>query len=340
MKKVSIVGTTSWGTTLAMVLAHNGLHVVLLARTSDEAILLERDKENKRMLPGYYFPENILVTASKDEALADSSMVVVAVPSKSLRDNVRSLSNHVASDSMIVSATKGLEKGSAKRMSQIMEEELSEDLHAKICVLSGPNLANEIASGKPASTVIASEDEEVAIQAQNLFMSTNFRVYTSDDLVGVELGGSLKNIIALGAGISDGLSYGDNGKAAFITRGLVEITRLGVAAGAQPMTFAGLAGLGDLIATCGSPLSRNRYVGEQLAYGRHLDQVLSSMGSVAEGVDTTAAAMLLAANLGVDMPLIDAIHRVLFDGLDPRKVVGELMTRAPSTEWRGIKDLQ
>ena len=222
-------------------------------------------------------------------------------------------------------------------MSEILEEELPEALHAGICVLSGPNLAKEIVEGKPASTVVASRDESNAVKAQEIFMSSMFRVYTNTDVVGVELGGSLKNIIALGAGVCDGFGYGDNGKAAFVTRGLVEITRLGVAAGANPLTFAGLAGLGDLTATCASPLSRNRHVGEQLAAGKRLPEILSSMGNVAEGVDTTVGALQLASRLGVDMPITQAISDVLFNGVDPRQAVAALMGRAPQPEWAGIR---
>ena len=264
-------------------------------------------------------------------------MVVLVVPSRSLRENIRGLLPHLNHDSILLSATKGLEKGTANRMSQVMEEELPEAFHSRISVLSGPNLAKEIAQGLPASTVIASRDEAVALKAQGLFMSPTFRVYTNTDVVGVELGGALKNIIALGGGISDGLGYGDNGKAAFITRGLVEITRLGVAAGANPLTFAGLAGLGDLVATCSSPLSRNRYVGEQLASGRGLEEILSSMKNVAEGVDTTICALELASRLKVDMPLTQAISTVLFQGMDPRQAVIGLMGRAPRPEWSGIQ---
>lgn len=335
--KVSVIGTTSWGTTLAMVLARNGSNVMLLARTQEEAAALESDRENLRLLPGFPFPPGMHATASVEEALSVADMVVIVVPSRSIRENIRGLLPHLDHRSILLSATKGLEKTSANRMSQVMEEELPQAFHSRIGVLSGPNLAKEIAQGMPASTVIASRDESVALRAQELFMSPIFRVYTNTDVVGVELGGALKNIIALGAGISDGLSYGDNGKAAFITRGLVEITRLGVAAGANPLTFAGLAGLGDLVATCSSPLSRNRYVGEQLASGRKLEEILAAMKNVAEGVDTTVGALQLASRLNVDMPLTRALSTVLFQGMDARQAVMGLMSRAPRPEWSGIQ---
>ena len=331
-----VIGTTSWGTTLATMLANNGAEVKLWARTREEAEDLESARENKRRLPGYHFPSNIRVTSSREEA-AGVDMVVIAVPSQTLRENVRGFAPFLSQPCLVLSATKGLEKDSTKRMSEILEEELPEALHAGICVLSGPNLAKEIIEGKPASTVVASRDESNAVKAQEMFMSSMFRVYTNTDVVGVELGGSLKNIIALGAGVCDGFGYGDNGKAAFVTRGLVEITRLGVAAGANPLTFAGLAGLGDLTATCASPLSRNRYVGEQLAAGKRLPEILSYMGNVAEGVDTTVGALQLASRLGVDMPITQAISDVLFNGVDPRQAVAALMGRAPQPEWAGIR---
>ena len=337
MTKVSVVGTTSWGTTLAIIMARNGLDVLLWARTREEASALEDARENQRLLPEASFPPSMHVTASGGKATDGADMIVLAVPSRSFRENVRGLLPFLDSPCVIMSATKGLEKESAKRMSQILEEELPEAYHSGICVLSGPNLSREVVQGRPASTVVASRDEGVAVQAQGVLMSSTFRVYTNTDVVGVELGGALKNIIALGAGISDGLRYGDNGKAAFITRGLAEIARLGVAAGANPLTFAGLAGLGDLTATCSSPLSRNRYVGEQLAAGRSLEEVLSSMKNVAEGVDTTTAALKLASRLGVDMPITETTYRVLFQGLNPRQAVLELMGRAPRPEWLGVQ---
>ncbi|MQF48363.1 NAD(P)-dependent glycerol-3-phosphate dehydrogenase [SAR202 cluster bacterium AC-647-N09_OGT_505m] len=337
MAKVSVIGTTSWGTTLAMMLARKGAEVRLWARTQEETLALDSARENQRLLPGFPFPPGIHVTSSVVEATTGADVIILVVPSRSLRENVRGLLPHLDSRSIILSATKGLENESAKRMSEVMEEELSEAFHSRISVLSGPNLAKEIAQGLPASTVVASQDEEVAMRVQELFMSSTFRVYTNTDVVGVELGGALKNIIAIGAGISDGLGYGNNGKAAFITRGLVEITRLGVSAGANPLTFAGLAGLGDLVTTCYSPLSRNRYLGEQLAAGRSLEGILSSMSNIAEGVDTTLGALKLASDLNVDMPLTQAISTVLFQGMDPRQAVIGLMDRAPRPEWSGIQ---
>lgn len=333
---VGVVGTTSWGTTLAILMARQGHRVTLWARTGEEAERLHRDRENKRLLPGFPFPPDLWVTASAPEALEKADLVVFAVPSKSLRSNVQQVAGALHQRTVIVSASKGLEVSTGLRMSQVLQQELPARLRRRICVLSGPNLSVEIARGLPASTAVASEDPKLALMAQAALMTPLFRVYTSQDVIGVELAGALKNIIALGAGIGDGLGYGSNSKAAFITRGLTEITRLGVAAGASPLTFAGLAGMGDLIATANSPLSRNHYVGEQIATGRPLQEVLASMQNVAEGVDTTAAAVKMARELSVEMPITQVTYRVLFQGLDPRQAVAELMGRAPQPEWAGV----
>ena len=332
MAKVGIVGTTTWGTTLGLILARRGIDVCLWARTEEEASTLRRQGENRRLLSGFPFPPSLEVLASGEEAFGNSDMVILAVPSRSFRDNLRLVRPFLHPPSTLISATKGLELSTSRRMSQVMEEELPEGLHSAVGVLSGPNLAREIAQGKPSSTVIASRNLDAAQEAQALMTSEVFRVYTNDDVVGVELGGTLKNIIALGAGICDGLGYGDNSKAAFATRGLAEITRLGVAAGANPLTFAGLAGLGDLVATCASPLSRNHYVGEQLAQGRKLEEIRSTMKNVAEGVDTTVAALKMAKDLDVEMPIAEATYKVLFEEMDTRQAVSELMGRAPRSE--------
>jgi glycerol-3-phosphate dehydrogenase (NAD(P)+) len=276
------------------------------------------------------------VSSDPDDALQSVSLVVLVVPANSLRENTRRVRDHIPARTVVLSAAKGLEMDSGKRMSQVLGDELPPGLHGGICALSGPNLAMEIVQGKYASTVVASRDREAASLAQRLLMSPTFRVYTSSDVVGVELGGALKNIIALGAGMADGMEAGDNGKAAFITRGLAEMTRLGVACGANPLTFAGLAGLGDLVATCASRLSRNRFVGEQIALGRPLEDVLASMQNVAEGVYTTGAALSMAKRLDVEMPIAEAIHKVLSEGMDPRAAIAGLMVRPPKAEWEDV----
>ena len=331
--KTAVVGATTWGTTLAIVMAGEGRPVFLLTRTKAERDSLEASGENARFLPGVVFPPSLRVTDSPSEALAGTTMVVLTVPSDRLRQNARRIANHVPPGTVVVSATKGLELPLAMRMSQVLAQELPVGARSGICALSGPNLAKEIVQGKPATTVVASRSQWAAEQAQEALLSSRFRVYTSDDLVGVELGGALKNIVALGAGICDGLDVGENAKAAFITRGLAEIARLGEAAGAHPLTFAGLAGVGDVIATCASRLSRNRYVGEQLGLGRSWPEIRASMDNVAEGVNATGAALKLAEQLGVEMPIAETTYRVLHEGLSPREAAVELMKRPVGSEY-------
>ena len=325
-----VVGATTWGTTLAMVMAAEGRRVTLLTRNPKECAALATAGENSRFLPGVKFPATMRVS-SETGVLAESTLAVIAVPSDRLRENARRIASHLAPGTVVVNATKGLELPTALRMSQVLAEELPPGL--EICSLSGPNLAKEIAQGKPASTVVASESQEAAERAQAALLSPRFRVYTSSDLTGVELAGSLKNIVALGAGICDGLEVGENAKAAFIARGLAEIARLGVAAGAQPLTFAGLAGVGDVIATCASRLSRNRHVGEQLGLGRSWPDIRESMDNVAEGVNATEGALKIAAELGVEMPIAETTYRVLHEGLSPREAATELMERPVGGEW-------
>ena len=326
-----VVGATTWGTTLAMVMAAEGRRVTLLTRNEAERTALESAGENSRFLPGMRFPETLRVSCEAQD-LGESTLVVVAVPSDRLRDNARRIAGHLAPGTVVVNATKGLELPTALRMSQVLAEELLSVPGLEICSLSGPNLAKEIAQGKPASTVVASESQEAAERAQAALLSPRFRVYTSGDLTGVELAGSLKNIVALGAGICDGLGVGENAKAAFIARALAEIARLGMAAGAQPLTFAGLAGVGDVVATCASRLSRNRYVGEQLGLGRAWPDIRESMDNVAEGVNATEAALKMAAELEVEMPIAETTYRVLYEGLAPMEAATELMERPVGSE--------
>lgn len=334
--KIAVIGTTRWGTTLAVLLASKGLEVSLWARTEEEARRLSSARQNADFLPGVLFPDGLSVTSSMADALRGATLVILAVPSQRMRANVELLKGHLRESTLILSAAKGLELSTLKRMSCVIADELDPCFHLSICVLSGPNLSKEIVAGQPAASVVASNNLAAAQRAQALLMMPNFRVYTNSDVIGVELGGALKNIVALGAGMGDGLGYGDNAKAAFIIRGLAEITRLGVAAGANPLTFAGLAGAGDLIATCYSPLSRNRFVGEQLAKGRPLREILASMEGVAEGVDTTKAALQMAQELGVEMPITGRTHKVLFEGLDLRQAVAELMGRRAKPEMAGM----
>jgi len=341
-EKVAVVGTTSWGTTLALLLRSKGLQVFLLARTATEAQDLAQRRENAR-LPGVPIPAELPITADGEEALRGAVLIILAVPSQTMRQNLRQIApalegrTAVRPNTLLLSAAKGLELGSGKRMSEVIQEEMANgDAAIPIGALSGPNFALEIAQGQPASTVVACRDPAAVRRAQSLLMTPSFRVYTSEDMVGVEMGGALKNIVAIGAGLADGLGYGANAKAAFVTRGLAEIARLGVAGGANPLTFQGLSGLGDLIATCYSPLSRNRYVGQELARGRPLAEVLAGMGHVAEGVSATEAALELARRLGVEMPIATKAREVLFEGLDPRRAAAQLLGREPKDEMADL----
>ncbi len=332
MAQVGVAGTTTWGTTLAIIAGRAGVDVSLWARTQAEADEIRRAGENRRLLPGIELPPGVNVTASPGEALRGAELVVIAVPSQTMRANARAVREAIAPSTVVVSATKGLEIDSGKRMSEVLAVELPQ-VRESLCALSGPNLAGEIVAGKPTSTVVASASQDAADRVQAVLTSPLFRVYTNSDIVGVELAGALKNIVALGAGVCDGLDIGDNAKATFVTRGIAEIARLGVAAGADLMTFAGLAGIGDVIATCSSTLSRNHHVGVELARGRPLAEIVGSMTQVAEGVDTTRAALRLAASLGVEMPITQVTHDVLFEGLEIRQAIADLMGREPVSEW-------
>jgi len=336
MPSIAIIGTTSWGKTLGVVLARNGLAVRLWARTEQEAAELRNGGSNST-LPAGAFPPRLSVTSSLSEALAEVDAVILVVPSQTMRQNIRLVKGHLKGSMLIVSAAKVLETGSNKRMSQVIAEEVDQQFWPNICVLSGPNLSREVLHDLPAATVVAAESEAVAEAARQLLTAPNFCVYTNTDVIGVELGGALKNIIALGAGMVDGLGYGDNAKAAFITRGLTEMAALGVALGANPLTLSGLSGLGDLIATCASPLSRNHYVGVELTKGRSLKEITDSMAGVAEGVSTTVAVWNLAQRLGLEMPITEKIYQILYLGLDPRQIMIELLGNGGRHELAGRK---
>ncbi|MEC8891153.1 MAG: NAD(P)H-dependent glycerol-3-phosphate dehydrogenase [Chloroflexota bacterium] len=332
MTNLGIIGTTTWGTTLAIINAREGRRSTLLARSSDEAHLLIEDGENRRFVPGISFPEGVSITDSPDQALSDADIVIFAVPSSTLRENARQVAASINPHSVVISAVKGLETGSGKRMTQVLLEELSGVGAARICALSGPNLAGEIVQGKPSSTVVASISELSCKKSQVALNSSHLRVYTNSDLIGVEIAGALKNVTAIAVGISDGLGYGNNAKASLITRGLAEISRLGSSLGAEKMTFSGLAGMGDLIATCSSSLSRNNKVGRMLAEGKTLTNIEKSMDNIAEGIGTTKAVTSMAERLGIHMPLAQSVHNVLFEGMSPRAAVAALMDRTPTSE--------
>jgi glycerol-3-phosphate dehydrogenase (NAD(P)+) len=325
-----VVGGGAWGTTLAMVAARAGSPVTLVVRSEEDARVLREKHRHPRSLRGVEFPESIAVSTDAS-VVSDADAVILAIPTQRLRAGVTELAS-LLRGKIVISAAKGIEVGTLMLPTAIVADSLGDDPATPICALSGPNLAMEIAQGKPGTTVIASADPEAAAKVQNGLMGPAFRVYTSVDVVGVEMGGALKNIIAIGAGIGDGMNAGDNAKAAFMTRGIAEMSRLGIAHGAEALTFAGLSGIGDLIATCSSGLSRNHQVGVGLASGKPLAEVLSAMSEVAEGVDTTRAAIELAHRSGVEMPIAEQMHEVLFKGKSPVDAVRDLMVREPRME--------
>jgi len=327
MRKIAVIGTTGWGTTLGILVAEKGIEVVILARTEEEAVRLNTVRENIAHLPGIPFPETMRVSASATDSLTGTDLAILGVPSQTMRQNVRLIRPHLDPSTLLLSISKGVEIETITRMSEVITEELGPDSSARIATLSGPNFAKEVNQHLPTATVIASKNTEAASKIQQVMSTPVFRAYVNEDIVGVELAGALKNVVALAVGMSDGLGYGDNSRAALLTRGLAEIIRLGVAAGANPLTFGGLAGIGDLVATCTSQLSRNRFVGQELAKRRPLGEILSSMSGIAEGIDTTVAARRMALHLNVEMPITEQVYQVLFEGLEVKQAVPALMQR-------------
>ncbi len=340
--RVCVVGATSWGCTLAIQLDRAGTQVGVLCRTTAEAEQLASQREHRRLLPGITLPEPVrFLAAPQDAGPQDAGpwdAIIFAVPAQRFRENLRAVLPALGRPPPpLVSASKGLETGTERRMSEVIQEELAAAAtSAPVAAISGPNIAREVALAQPATTVVAGDDAALTARLRDMLMSPTFRVYTNPDLVGVELGGALKNVVAIGVGIGDTLNAGANARAAFLTRGLTEMARLGVALGASPLTFAGLACLGDLIATAVSPHSRNRYVGEQLGRGQTLAEILAGMVHVAEGIETTRAAHHLARRVGIDMPIVDGIYQVLFAGGRPSDVIHGLMTRHAQDELEGL----
>ncbi len=323
MQKIAVIGTTSWGITLAMLMQSKGCDVRLWARTQREATKIR--KKGTDRFPDITIPAELKITSQMEEAMDDTTAVILAVPSSTMRENISRVAAYLTKSTIIISAAKGLEIGSNKRMSEVIAEEINPRFHGNICALSGPQLASEIIHCRPAASVVAATDKNTTAKAQKILTCENFCVFTNTDIIGVELGGSLKNILALGAGIIDGLGYGDNAKAAYITRGLTEITALGMALGGNPLTFSGLAGMGDVITTCASPLSRNHYVGVELATGKRLADILESMHQVAEGVNTTLVAHNIAQQLGLEMPITEKIYQILYENADPAQAALDVM---------------
>jgi glycerol-3-phosphate dehydrogenase (NAD(P)+) len=332
--QIGVIGAGAWGTTLAVMLAAGERPVSLWAHTAEAAEELASERENRRYLPGVTLPPNVRV-ATEDGFLAEPHRAyLLAVPSAHLRPTLQRLANTLDANASLLSLVKGIEADSHLRMSEVIAQELP---GRPVAVLSGPNMAREIAAGKPAGAVVASTDAALAVDMAGLLASERFRVYTNPDLVGVELSGALKNVVALAAGMVDGLRFGDSAKAGIMTRGLAEMTRLGVAAGAHPLTFAGLAGVGDLIATCMSPLSRNRRAGELIGSGLSLADASAQIAGVAEGVTTVHGALALAAAHGVEMPIAEQVAAVVHHGRPPMAAVAELMNREPKDELAGAR---
>ena len=332
MKKVTVLGAGSWGTALSIVLADNGYKVRLWGNKIEQIQEINEKHTNEMYLPGVYLSEKIKGYESLTDAMEEVDTVLLVVPTKAIRIVMQEVKRRATRPITFVHASKGIEPQSFKRISEIIEEEMPKELIESIVVLSGPSHAEEVSERLPTTITAASSYLEGAEKVQEMFMNTNFRVYTNRDIIGVELGGALKNIIALGAGISDGLGYGDNARAALIARGLTEITRLGCMMGANPMTFTGLTGVGDLIVTCTSIHSRNWKAGNLLGKGYKLEEVLKNMGMVVEGVRTAEAAYQLAKKMNIEMPITNAIYNVLFNGRDAKAEVDKLMGRTGKGE--------
>ncbi len=323
--RITVLGSGAMATACSILLAENpSQKVVLWGRNPDHARDFEATRENRRLLPGVRLPDSVRVTADIDRAVAQADVFVAAIPSKYLREALGRFAGKIAADRPVVSVIKGLENGTLLRPSEVIADVLGSRHVATLC---GPSHAEEIARRLPASVVAASDDAQLVRDVQRMFNTERFRVYTNTDILGVELAGALKNVIAIAAGICDGQEFGDNAKSALVTRGLVEMTRFGVALGAEPATFSGLAGIGDLMTTCFSRHSRNRAVGERLGRGETLDSILASVESVAEGVTTTRSVHDLAAKKGIDMPITAEVYAVLFENKSPEEATASLMLR-------------
>ncbi|MFB6273265.1 MAG: NAD(P)H-dependent glycerol-3-phosphate dehydrogenase [Salinibacter sp.] len=332
MSSITLFGAGSWGTALSVHLASAGRDVVLWARRPEVAEEIRRTSHNPTYLPELLIPSSVMITTDLEAAARASDLWGMAVPSQNLRARAEALRPYAHEEIRMVALSKGIENDTLLTMSQVLDGVFEHVPRTRIGALYGPSHAEEVAEGRPTAIVAAAPDQEEARHFQNVFMTERLRVYLNTDVLGVEIGGSAKNVLAIAAGIADGVSYGDNAKAALVTRGLAEIRRLGEAMGADPRTFAGLSGIGDLVATCMSRHSRNRYVGEQISSNKSLDEVLDEMEMVAEGVRTTRSVYNLAQRHGVEMPITEAVHAILFDNKSPRKMVKRLMTRSAKHE--------
>ena len=327
--KIAVIGSGSWGCAAAILLANNGNDVYLWSWQQAETDRLNADRENKEVLPGQKFPDSITCSHDMELCVKDAGLIVTVAPSPATRTTAKQLAPFVKEGQVLVNLSKGLEDATLMRLSEVYESEIPQ---ANVAVMSGPSHAEEVSMGLPTTNVVAAKDSETAEYIQSIFMSETFRVYTSDDMIGVELGGALKNVIALCAGICAGIGYGDNTKAALMTRGIAEIKRLGIAMGAKAETFAGLSGIGDLIVTCTSMHSRNNRAGILLGKGYSLEETLAEIKMVVEGVNTAKAAYNLSRKYDVSMPITTEAFNILFCGKDTKQAVMDLMTRARTTE--------
>ena len=329
--KISVLGAGSWGTALAIILSNNGHDVTLWEYKKEYVKGLIKHHENKVFLPGISIPQEISITHSLEQASNDQHMIVIAIPTQFVRSVLKKMKKFSFKNTTFVSVAKGIEKETLVTVNHIISDELDID-ESNIAVLSGPSHAEEVSRKIPTAVVAASSSLDTAKDVQAAFMTSYFRVYSTTDIIGVELGGALKNVIAIGAGIIDGAKFGDNTKAAIMTRGIAEISRLGIELGAKPVTFSGLSGMGDLNVTCMSRHSRNRYVGEQIGMGKKLPEILKSMKMVAEGVETCRSVHQLAAKHHIEVPIASAVYNILFNEKDPIKVTYELMSRGMKAE--------
>ena len=331
MAKISVIGSGGWGIALTILLHKNGHDLTIWSFDKKEAEELKKTRQNKTKLPNILLPEDIKVTNDLKEAVDDKDILILAVPSKAIRSVSKSLKNIIKDNQIIVNVAKGLEEDTLETMTDIIEEELK-DKNPKVAVLSGPSHAEEVGRGIPTTCVVSAHNKELTLYLQNIFMNPSFRVYTSLDMLGVEIGGALKNVIALAAGIADGLNYGDNTKAALITRGIKEISALGVAMGGEQSTFYGLTGLGDLIVTCASMHSRNRRAGILLGQGKTLDEAIKEVNMVVEGIYSAKSALIAAKKYNVEIPIIEQVNAVLFENKNAAEAVNELMIRDKKLE--------
>ena len=329
MKHITVMGSGSWGTALALLLHKNGHQVTLWSFEEKESQKLIETRENLRYLPGILIPHQITLTHNIEEAIKDREILVIAIPSRFIRENMVNFAPYINKEQIIVNVSKGLEESSLLRLSQVIQEILPMN---PIAVLSGPSHAEEVARDLPTTCVVAATSLKISKMVQDVFMGPKFRVYTNTDMIGVELGGALKNVMALAAGISDGLHFGDNTKAALMTRGIVEITRLGLAMGAQLQTFSGLSGIGDLIVTCTSPHSRNWKAGFLIGQGKTVEDTLQEVHMVVEGIHTAKAALAFSKKYQIEMPIIQEVNSVLFEKKDPKQAVVDLMMRDKTEE--------